>query len=34
MAEYFSEPYPARAVVGVHNLPKGAMIEMDAIMTI
>ena len=34
MAEYFSEPYPARAVVGVANLPKGAMIEMDAIMTI
>ena len=34
MAEYFSEPYPARAVVGVSNLPKGAMIEMDAIMTI
>ena len=34
MTEYFSEPYPARAVVGVSNLPKGAMIEMDAIMTI
>tara|TARA_B100001250_G_C19563338_1_gene684344 strand:+ start:206 stop:619 length:414 start_codon:yes stop_codon:yes gene_type:complete len=34
MAEYFTEPYPARAVVGVANLPKGAMIEMDAIMTI
>ena len=34
MAEHFSEPYPARAVVGVANLPKGAMIEMDAIMTI
>jgi len=34
MAENFSEPYPARAVVGVANLPKGAMIEMDAIMTI
>ena len=34
MAEYFSEPYPARAVVGVADLPKGAMIEMDAIMTI
>ena len=33
MAEYCSEPYPARAVVGVANLPKGAMIEMDAIMT-
>jgi len=34
MAEYFSEPYPARAAVGVANLPKGAMVEMDAIMTL
>ena len=34
MAEHFSEPYPARAVIGVANLPKEAMIEMDAIMTI
>ena len=34
MPEYFSEPYPARAVVGVANLPKGAKIEMDAIMMI
>ena len=34
MAEHFSEPYPARAVVGVASLPKNAMIEMDAIMTI
>ena len=34
MQKYFSEPYPARAVVGVADLPKGAMIEMDAIMTI
>ena len=34
MPEYFSEPYPARAVVGVANLPKGATIEMDAIMMI
>lgn len=34
MAEHFSEPYPARAVVGVASLPKDAMIEMDAIMTI
>ena len=33
MAEYFSEPYPARAAVGVAGLPKGAMVEMDAIMT-
>ncbi|MBI4005442.1 MAG: RidA family protein [Gammaproteobacteria bacterium] len=34
MANYFSEPYPARAAVGVASLPKGAMIEMDAIMVI
>ena len=34
MAEYFSEPYPARAVVGVAALPKGALVEMDAIMEI
>ena len=34
MAEHFSEPYPARAVVGVASLPKGATIEMDAIMMI
>ena len=34
MSEYFNEPYPARAVIGVSNLPKGAMVEMDAIMTI
>ena len=34
MAEYFSEPYPARAAVGVASLPKGALVEMDAIMTL
>ena len=34
MAEYFSEPYPARAAVGVASLPKGAEVEMDAIMTL
>jgi reactive intermediate/imine deaminase len=32
MAEYFSEPYPARAAVGVAALPKGAQLEMDAVM--
>jgi len=32
MAEYFSEPYPARAAVGVASLPKGVAVEMDAIM--
>ncbi len=32
MAEYFSEPYPARAAVGVASLPKGATVEMDGVM--
>ncbi len=32
MAEYFDEPYPARAAVGVAQLPKGVTIEMDAIL--
>lgn len=32
MAEYFSQPYPARAAVGVAALPKGVGVEMDAIM--
>jgi reactive intermediate/imine deaminase len=32
MAEYFQEPYPARAAVGVAALPKGADVEMDGVM--
>lgn len=32
MAEYFTEPYPARAAVGVASLPKGAEVEMDGVM--
>ncbi len=32
MARYFTEPYPARAAVGVAALPKGAVVEMDAVM--
>ncbi len=32
MAEYFNEPFPARAAVGVAALPKGALVEMDAVM--
>ena len=32
MAEYFSEPYPARAAIGVAALPKGAGVEMDAVV--
>ncbi len=34
MAEYFSEPYPARAAVGVAALPKGAVVEADAVMVL
>lgn len=32
MAQYFSEPFPARAAIGVAALPKGASVEMDAVM--
>jgi len=32
MSEYFDLPYPARAAVGVKELPKGALVEMDAIV--
>lgn len=32
MAEYFSEPYPARAAIGVAELPKAAAVEMDAVL--
>ncbi len=32
MKEYFSEPWPARAALGVASLPKGAAVEMDGIM--
>ena len=32
MAEYFEAPYPARAAIGVKELPKGAQVEMDAVM--
>ncbi|CAH9019382.1 RidA family protein [Candidatus Nitrosacidococcus sp. I8] len=32
MANYFNAPYPARAVLGVAALPRGASIEMDAII--
>lgn len=33
MGQYFSAPYPARAAIGVAALPKGARVEMDAILT-
>ncbi len=32
MARYFEQPYPARAAIGVASLPKGAEVEMDAVM--
>lgn len=34
MAEYFSQPYPARAAIGVAALPRGALVEADAVMAI
>jgi reactive intermediate/imine deaminase len=34
MAEYFTEPYPARAAIGVASLPKAAGVEMDAVMVL
>ena len=34
MAAYFTQPYPARAAVGVASLPRGALIEADAIRVI
>ena len=34
MAEYFEEPYPARAALGVASLPKGADVEAEAILVL
>ena len=34
MTRYFEQPYPARAAVGVKELPKGALVEADAILVI
>jgi reactive intermediate/imine deaminase len=34
MSEYFGEPYPARAAVGVAALPKGSQVEIEAIMVL
>ncbi len=34
MARYFSQPYPARAAIGVASLPKAAGVEMDAVMAL
>lgn len=32
MASYFREPYPARVTVGVSSLPRGAQVEIDAVL--
>ena len=34
MASYFDQPYPARAAIGVNELPKGVSVEMDGVMII
>lgn len=34
MASYFNSPYPARAAIGVAALPRGALVEMDAVMVL
>jgi reactive intermediate/imine deaminase len=34
MAQYFAQPYPARATVGVAALPKGAKVEADAVLVL
>lgn len=34
MSQYFSQPYPARAAVGVASLPRGALVEADAVLVL
>lgn len=34
MAGYFAQPYPARAAIGVASLPRGALVEADAVLVI
>jgi reactive intermediate/imine deaminase len=34
MATYFSEPYPARAAIGVTSLPRGARVEVECILSL
>ena len=34
MSEFFSQPYPARAAVGVAELPKASQVEMDAVLVL
>jgi len=34
MSQYFRQPYPARAAVGIASLPRGALIEIDAVLNL
>lgn len=34
MGRYFAEPYPARAAIGISALPKGSLVEMDAVLVL
>jgi reactive intermediate/imine deaminase len=34
MAAYFRQPYPARAAIGVASLPRGALVEADAVLVV
>ncbi len=34
MGQYFQQPYPARAAVGVASLPRGALVEADGVMAV
>ena len=34
MSRYFQQPYPARAAIGIAALPKGAQVEMDAVLVL
>jgi len=34
MAKYFEQPYPARAAIGINQLPKGSLVEMDGILVV
>ena len=34
MSTYFTQPYPARAAIGVAGLPRGAQVEVDAVLNL
>lgn len=34
MGQVFTEPYPARAAIGINSLPRGALVEMDGVMVL